>query len=163
VLLIEGESEEAINLLEKSYEQTSSMIVLLRLEDLLINVGEPLRLIRIYKNNISRKPHDTTLKFFLGKLFYRLEMIDDAFETLSSIDTGGFTYPELYQLMGNIYMKRNQIDKAVHEFKNALDLSKCAFSLSYICKKCGSTSTEWSGRCPDCKRWDTHQLKLSSS
>ncbi len=50
VLLREGESEEAVNTLEKSYEQTSSMIALARLEDLLINLGEPARLIRIYKN-----------------------------------------------------------------------------------------------------------------
>ena len=39
VLLREGEAEEAIELLDQSYNQTSSMIVLLRLEDLLISVG----------------------------------------------------------------------------------------------------------------------------
>jgi len=83
VLLREGENEEAINLLEKNYEQTSSMIVLLRLEDLLISVGEPLRLIRIYKNNILKNPQDPVIKFFLGRLYYRLEMIDDAFEIMT--------------------------------------------------------------------------------
>jgi lipopolysaccharide biosynthesis regulator YciM len=162
VLLREGEGEEAINLLEKSYEQTSSMIVLLRLEDLLISVGEPLRLIRIYKNNISKNPQDPVVKFFLGKLFYRLEMIDDAFETMSSLDTGGTVYPEMHQLMGNLYMKRNQINRAVHEFKKALDAHTCAFSLSYSCKNCGYTASEWSGRCSNCKQWSTYQLNLSA-
>ncbi len=162
VLLREGETEEAINLLEKSFERTSSLIVLSRLEDMLINVGEPLRLIRIYKNSISRSPHDNILKFFLGKLFYRLEMIDDSFDTLASIDTTGVTSPELHQLMGNIYIKRNQIDKAVEEFKKALDTSKCVESLSYTCKVCGYKSTEWSGRCPNCKMWDTYRLNILS-
>lgn len=161
-LLREGESEEAINLLEKSYEQTSSMIVLLRLEDLLISVNEPLRLIRIYKNNISRNPQDPLIKFFLGRLYYRLEMIDDAFEVMTSIDTGGIAYPELNQLMGNLYMKRNQVDKAVREFKKALDTSKCAFSLSYSCNKCKYISSEWSGRCSNCKSWSTYQVNLSA-
>lgn len=161
VLLREGETEEAINLLEKNYEQTSSMVVLSRLEDLLISVGEPARLIRIYKNSISKNPQDPLIiKFFLGKLYYRLEMIDDAFETLTSIDTGGAAYPDLHQLMGNLYMKRNQIDRAVHEFKKALDFNKRAFSLSYSCKICGYISSEWSGRCSNCKRWGTYQFNL---
>jgi lipopolysaccharide biosynthesis regulator YciM len=162
VLLREGEAEEAINMLEKSYEQTSSLIVLLRLEDLLISVNEPLRLIRIYKNKILRNPQDPLTKFFLVKLYYRLEMIDDAFETMASIDTGGTTYPEMHQLMGNLYMKRNQIDKAVLEFKRALDFSKCAFSLSYRCNNCGNTASEWSGRCSNCKKWSTYKVNLSA-
>jgi lipopolysaccharide biosynthesis regulator YciM len=160
VLLREGETEEAINLLEKGYEQTSSMVILSRLEDLLINVGEPARLIRIYKNNLSKNPQNPLMKFFLGKLYYRLEMIDDAFETLTSIDTGGTAYPDLHQLMGNLYMKRNQIDRAVYEFKRALDVYKPVFSLSYRCKDCGYMSSEWSGRCTNCKKWSTYQFNL---
>src|SRR4030043_1355409 len=128
VLLREGEAEEAINLLEKTYEQTLSMIVLLRLEDLLISVNEPLRLIRIYKNNILKNPQDPMIKFFLGRLHYRLEMIDDAFETMTPIYTGGAVYPEMHQLLGNLYIKRNQIEKAVQEYKKALESNVCAFS-----------------------------------
>jgi tetratricopeptide (TPR) repeat protein len=162
VLLREGENEEAINILEKSYEQTSSMIVLLRLEDLLISVGEPLRLIRIYKNNILKNPQDPVIKFFLGRLYYRLEMIDDAFEIMTTVDTGGAVYPEMHQLLGNLYIKRNQIDKAVKEYKKALESNACAFSLSYRCSHCGHSSSEWSGRCAGCQKWSTYQLNLSA-
>lgn len=162
VLLREGENEEAINLLEKNYEQTSSMTVLLRLEDLLISVGEPLRLIRIYKNNILKNPQDPVVKFFLGRLYYRLEMIDDAFEIMTSIDTGSGVYPGMHQLLGNLYIKRNQIEKAVQEYKKALELNACAFSLSYRCSHCAHTSSEWSGRCAGCQKWSTYQLNLSA-
>jgi tetratricopeptide (TPR) repeat protein len=161
VHLREGESEEAINLLEKAYMQTSSIIVLLRLEDLLIGVGEPLRLIRIYKNNISKTPQDSVIKFFLGRLYYRLEMIDDAFEAMSSVDIAGGANPEMHELLGNLYLKRNQTDRAVREFKNALESHKCAFSLSYTCQDCGHISSEWSGRCARCKQWSTYRLALS--
>jgi len=163
VLLREGETEEAINHLEKSYEQTSSMIILLRLEDLLISAGEPMRLIRIYKNDILKNPQNPVIKFFLGRLFYRLEMIDDAFETITSIDTGGVPYPEMYQLMGNLYLKRNQPDRAVYEFKKALESHTCAVSMSYKCKTCGNAISEWSGRCPDCKQWSSFQLNLEAA
>jgi tetratricopeptide (TPR) repeat protein len=162
VLLREGETEEAINLLERAYEQTSSMIVLLRLEDLLISVGEPLRLIRIYKNKILKNPQDPLIKYFLARVYYRLEMIDDAFETMTSLDTGGAAYPEMYQLLGNLYLKRNQTDRAVREYKKAMDSNKCTFSLSYSCSHCGHVSSEWSGRCTNCFKWSTYQLNLSA-
>jgi lipopolysaccharide biosynthesis regulator YciM len=162
VLLREGENEEAVNLLEKSYEETSSMITLARLEDLLINLGEPARLIRIYKNNLLKHPQDLGIKFFLGKLFYRLEMIDDAFETLLSIDTGSAAYPELHQLMGSLYLKRHQSDKAVQEFRKALAM-KVVLKPPYCCRECGYTSPEWSGRCNSCKKWNTYQFNLDST
>jgi len=162
VMLIEGDSEEAVNLLEKSYENTHSTIVLARLEDLLISLGEPSRLIRIYKNSISKKPNEPVIKFFLGKLFYRLEMIDDAFETLFGIDTGGAAYPELHQVLGNLYMRKNQNEKAAQEFKKAVDM-KLSLKLPYCCKQCGYTADEWSGRCPDCRGWDTYQFNLKGT
>jgi len=162
VLLREGESEEAINLLERNYEETSSLIVLARLEDLLISLGEPARLIRIYNSGLSRNPHDPLTKLFLGKLYYRLEMIDDAFETLSTIDTGGTVYPEFHQLMGMLYIKRNRPEKAVLEFKKALDVKR-TLRFPYRCQECGHTSQEWSGRCESCKRWNSLQFSLDGT
>ena len=162
VLLQKGESEEAINILEKSYEGTTSKIVLARLEDLLISLGEPSRLIRIYRAGISRNPNDPVTKFFLGKLFYRLEMIDDAFDTLSGIDTGGASYPELHMLMGNLHLRKKLLEKAVTEFKKAADI-KTAFRLPYCCIHCGYRADDWAGRCPDCRNWSTYQFNLDGT
>ncbi|MDA8104439.1 MAG: tetratricopeptide repeat protein [Nitrospiraceae bacterium] len=159
VMLREGESEEAVNLLEKAYESSSSKIVLARLEDLLISLGEPGRLISIYKAGISRNPNDPVTRFFLGKLYYRLEMIDDAFETLSGMEAMGISYPELHQLLGNIYMRRYQSDKAAAEYRKVIDLKK-SLRLPYCCAHCGYSSDEWSGRCSRCKQWDTYQFNL---
>jgi lipopolysaccharide biosynthesis regulator YciM len=162
VLLQEGEGEEAINVLEKAYEATGSKIVLARLEDLLISTGEPSRLIRIYRSGISRSPNDPVTKFFLGKLFYRLEMIDDAFDMLSGIDTGGASYPELHLLMGNLNLRKRQLERAVQEFKKAADV-RTAFRVPYCCNHCGYRADDWSGRCPDCKNWSTYQFNLDGT
>ena len=159
VMLLEGDSEEAVNLIEKSYENTHASILLARLEDLLISLGEPSRLISIYKNSISKRPADPVTKFFLGKLFYRLEMVDDAFEILSGIDTGGLFYPELHQVLGNLYTRKKQYEKAAQEFKKAADI-KLSLRLPYCCTQCGNTADEWSGRCPDCKHWSTYHFNL---
>ena len=157
VMLREGESEEAVNLLEKAYENSSSKIVLARLEDLLIGLGEPSRLINIYRSSISRNPNDPVTKFFLGKLFYRLEMVDDSFEILSGIDTGPIQYPELHLLLGNLYMRRNQPEKAAGEYRKVIEIKK-SVRLPYCCGQCGHSSDEWSGRCPDCRHWNTYRF-----
>ena len=162
VMLREGESEEAVNLLEKTFESTFSTIVLARLEDLLISLGEPSRIIRIYKNSISRHSNDPTLRFFLAKLFYRLEMIDDAIDTLSGMDIAGLPYPELHQLMGSLYLRRNQPEKAVREYKKVVEIRK-SLRLEYCCRQCGFNAEEWSGRCPSCGTWNTYQFNLDGT
>lgn len=159
VMLREGESEDTVDFLEKSYGQTSSLIILARLEDLLISLGEPSRLIRLYQNSLAKNPQNHTLRFLLGKLYYRLEMIDDAFETFTYVDASGMASPELYQIMGDLYLKRNQYDRAVSEFKKAVDM-KMAFRLPYLCSVCGYSSQEWSGRCPSCNNWNTYTFNL---
>lgn len=162
IMMREGENEEAINFLEKAYESTSSLIILARLEDLILSLAEPSRLIRIYKSSISQNPQNTVTKFFLGKLFYRLEMVDDAFEILTSIDTGGTSYPELHFLLGNLYLRKNRLDKAVNEFKKVLDIKK-SVRLPYCCNNCAFTAEEWSGRCPNCFQWNTFQFNLDGT
>jgi lipopolysaccharide biosynthesis regulator YciM len=162
VMLREGESEEAVNLLEKTYENSSSKIILARLEDLLISLGEPSRLIGIYKSSIARNPEDPVTKFFLGKLFYRLEMVDDAFEILSGIDTGTIQYPELHLLLGNLYTRKNEPGKAADEYRKVIEI-KNPLRLPYCCGRCRHSSDEWSGRCPDCRQWNTYQFNLDGA
>ncbi|MCC6345635.1 MAG: DUF1049 domain-containing protein [Nitrospirales bacterium] len=159
VMISNGETEETINFLEKSYEQLNSVILLARLEDLLISVGEPGRLIRFYRNAIARTPEDNRLKFLLGKLYYRLEMVDDAIDTLSSIDTGSFSPHEFYSLRGELYMKRDQVSKALEEFRKACSIRQAAL-LPYCCSQCGYRSADWSGRCSECSEWNTFRLDL---
>lgn len=157
-MLQEGESEDAVSFLEKGYEQAPSMLILARLEDMLIGLGEPSRLIRLYRSAISRRPQDASLKFFLGKLYYRLEMVDDAFETLSSLEAAE-SYPETSWLMGELYMRRGQCDRAVKEFRKSMD-SRKALRFPYCCGSCGHLTEEWSGRCPGCGRWNTFKIDV---
>ncbi len=159
VMLTKGETEEAINFLEKAYDQLKSIIILARLEDLLINVGEPGRLIRFYRNAIAKNPQDNGIRFLLGKLYYRLEMVDDAMEILNSIDMNVFSVPELYSLKGELYIKRNQIPRALDELKKACGIKR-PFRIQYCCSNCNFKSEDWSGRCPHCTEWNTYRLDV---
>ncbi|MBI5025529.1 MAG: tetratricopeptide repeat protein [Nitrospirae bacterium] len=160
--LRDGEVEEAEELLTRGYETTSSLVFLARLEDLFIALGEPGKIIGLYQKAVQKDPKDQKLQFFLAKLYYRLEMIDDAYETVVSMDAGSLDYPDLHNLLGNIYQRRMQYDKAAEEFKKALKLKKLLL-VPYCCNNCGYKSKDWSGRCPKCKRWDTFILDMDGS
>lgn len=160
VHLSKGEVEEAINLIEKAYGEHKSKILLLRLEDLLISLGDPKRLIQFYNKIINANPSDNELKILLGRLYYRLEMIDDALEVLASIDSTQCRVPKLFCLRGNLYLRRNQLNRAVSEFKE-LCPEEAVSTISYVCNVCLSKFESWFGRCPVCNSWNSFEVDLT--
>lgn len=162
VYLEEGKQKEAGQLWEKSYKLTSSVLLLHRLEDLYLKQGEPGSAIEIYKQAVTWRPQDTILKFFLGKLYYRLEMIDEAFDILTTVDWGEREYPDVHKLLGNIYLRRGSLGLAASEFKKALRFKKQVI-VPYFCSNCRHRTTDWAGRCPNCGKWNTFGVNLEKS
>jgi tetratricopeptide (TPR) repeat protein len=162
VYLEEGKVPDAAELWEKAYKMTSSALLLLRLEDLYLRQGEPGKAIEIYKQTVNWKPQDSGLKFFLGKLYYRLEMVDEAFDILSTVDWGDRDFPDVHKLLGNIYLRRGSLGLAASEFKKALGFRK-QIIIPYTCSNCDLRTTDWSGRCPNCGKWNTFAINLEKT
>lgn len=159
VYLEEDKVKEAAALWEKAYKMTSSSLLLHRLEDLYLKQGEPGKAIESYTQAVNWKPQDNTLKFHLGKLYYRLEMVDEAFSTLASVDWGDKDYPAVHKLLGNIYLRRGSLGLAASEFKKALGFKK-QIVIPYVCSNCDVRVDDWTGRCPNCGKWNTFGVKL---
>ncbi len=155
----EGDNAEAATLWEDAYRITGSLIFLHRLEDLYLKLGSPGKIINLYKEALLRNPREVSLNFFLGKLYYRLEIVDDAYDTLSQIDSSTRQLTDLHKLLGNLYLRRGSPEKAVEEFKKALAFSD-QLIVPYRCGNCEYFSTEWSGRCPRCGKWNTYGIDL---
>ncbi len=162
IYLDEGKVKDAAELWEKAYKMTSSVLLLHRLEDLYLKQGEPGKAIELYTQAVSWKPQDIRLKFFLGKLYYRLEMIDEAFDILSTVDWGDKVFPDMHKLLGNIYLRRGSLGLAASEFKKALGFKK-QIIIPYVCSNCELSTTDWSGRCPNCGRWNTFGVNLEKN
>jgi len=160
--LKDGESKEAQDILTEGYEETSSLVLLVRLEDHFIDEGEPGTIIDIYQKAIQKDQKDLRLQFFLAKLYYRLEMIDYAKETIDALDVTAFDYPDLHKLLGNIYERRAEYKKAADELKKALSTDK-PILVPYCCSECNFISNDWSGRCPECRNWNTFILDVNET
>jgi tetratricopeptide (TPR) repeat protein len=155
-------NKEAEKLLIEGYEATSSLVFLVRLEDFFITTGEPGRIIDLYQKAIQTNPNDQKLRFFLAKLYFRLEMIDYAIETVTGTDIATIDYPEVHLLLGGIYERQGQHDISVEEFKNALNFKR-PLLIPFCCSDCKYITKEWVGRCPECRHWNTLNLDLSGT
>jgi rubrerythrin len=111
-----------------------------------------------YRNALASDPQNSMLRFFLGKLYYRLEMVDDALETLD-ISEIPEAFPQWNQLLGELFLRRNQCERAVEEFKKTIDFKK-TLRVPYCCSKCGHPDEQWAGRCPSCGTWNTYEFNL---
>ncbi|MGC2424807.1 MAG: tetratricopeptide repeat protein [Nitrospirota bacterium] len=159
VYLEENENAAAAELWEEAYKATGSIVLLHRLEDLYLKLGSPPKIINLYKSALIKNPKDVALNFFLGKLYYRLEMIDDAFDTLSAIDSSTRQLTDLHKLLGNLYLRRRSYQPAAAEFKKALAYGD-QLVVPFRCGNCDHFSTEWSGRCPRCGKWNSYSIDL---
>ncbi|TNF55155.1 tetratricopeptide repeat protein [bacterium] len=157
-----GENKEAEKLLTEGYEATSALVFLVRLEDFFITTGEPGRIIDLYQKAIQINPNNQELRFFLAKLYYRLEMIDYAIETVTGTDIATIDYPEVHLLLGGIYERQGEHDRAIEEFKNALNFKR-PLLVPFCCSDCKYITKEWVGRCPECRHWNTLTLDLSGT
>jgi len=157
-MMARSEDEAAADYLERAYESTGSRIVLARLEDLLISLGDPLRIIRLTEGAVKSNPDDLEARFFLGKLYYRLEMVDDAFRELEGLEG---SYPEVHLLLGELYLRRQQCEQAAKQYKKTLELKK-ALRVPFTCAQCRHKETAWTGRCPECGNWATFRLGLDT-
>ncbi len=156
--LKDGKVELAAALMEKSYELTNDLILLLRLEDFYLEMGEPEKILRLYRKAINNNSQNTVLRFYLGRLYYRLEMVDDAFETLLEIESHVDSFPDLHKILGNLYQRRGDLSFAIDAFKKALNLQKRVL-VPYYCPACDNHTFEWAGRCNRCGLWNSYKAE----
>ncbi|MBS0184422.1 MAG: tetratricopeptide repeat protein [Nitrospira sp.] len=154
ILLHEGKTKDAVEILKKVYSRTRSVIILHRLEELFLDQGEPSEIIRVYQEALQQDPHNPILQFYLGKLYYRLEMVDEAFDLLSTIEGPQDHLLDYHKIMANLYLRKQHFEEAIVELKKALNFKKRVV-VPYICTQCQQESIEWTGRCRRCAKWNT--------
>ena len=146
-LIHEGKLHQAAESWEKSYIKTGNPVFLQRLEDLYLKLGEPGEMIRIYQDALVRTRMDSALKLALGRLYYRLEMIDDAFELLSTLEGLFDPTGAIHKMMASLHIRKGNTEAALLEIQEGLSTSRPG-CMAFQCMGCLYQTQEWSGRCP---------------
>jgi lipopolysaccharide biosynthesis regulator YciM len=156
-LRAQGLAAEGVEAWFQGFETTGSPIFLTVLEDHFLAQEQPLAAIEALKRCVARARKDTIPRFYLGKLFFRLEMLDDAGAILQSLEGRASYAPTLHYLLGRIHERRRNPREAAIEYRKVIKEMELV-QLEYRCNVCGTTRADWAPRCPDCGDWNTIEV-----
>jgi tetratricopeptide (TPR) repeat protein len=158
---LQGRFEEASRTWQEGYRHSGRGVFLARLEELYMDAEDPSPLLSFYRSTLLDKGDDLMLRLFFGKLCLRLEMVDEAMEQLSIVESSGADFSELHLLLAEGHRRRERLDESIGEYQLALGVVN-RLAIGYGCDACEDRSPEWFSRCPGCGAWGTVSLACRS-
>jgi tetratricopeptide (TPR) repeat protein len=146
-----GELREAVRTWERAAEVEPALALLGRLERVYRNEGRPSRMIALYRVASERAPDNLALAVGLGRVYFELEMLDEAADQFEKIEVRAPDMPIVHAFLGAVFERRGQTRDAFEEYRRALRLAR-AFDWPHECAVCGAAGAAWEDRCPRCLR-----------
>jgi lipopolysaccharide biosynthesis regulator YciM len=154
VLDAAGDTREAMRVWERAAEVTPSLPLLARLERVYRRDGRPSRMIALYRTASERAPDDLGLAAALGRVYFELEMLDEAADQFEKLEVRAPDLPVIHAFLGAIFERRGDTREAFDEYRRALRLAQ-AFTWPHRCAACAAPVPSWEDRCRACGRWNT--------
>ncbi len=158
--LMQDNEDAALSEWRRGFKQTRSPVFLQRVEDYFIEEERPAEAIETLRSLIAQTDNDLLLKFFLGRLYYRLEMHDEALKVLESIGERLDESPTYHFLLGRIRQRRDDQLGAVARYLACLKRLGMS-SVSFSCRSCAERYGEWQDRCSGCGAWNSVELDIA--
>ena len=155
--LLADRDAEAVQAWLAGYEVTGSPTFLRRIEDHFIEKAEPEQAIETLWALIGRADNDLLPRFFLGRLYYRLEMHSEALKVLQSIEDRVASSPTYHYLLARIHERQKRTDRALAEYLAAAQQAGVP-DQEYACSVCGGTYPDWRARCERCGSWNSIEM-----
>lgn len=166
-LILKGEVERvrdrpdaAVAVWRRGFEETGSPVFLMRIEDHFIENQEPLEAISTLHALREVGDSDLLVRFFLGRLYYRLEMHDEAYKALESLSEELEDSPSFHYLMGRCHQRRGEVDSAMESYLKSMQKSGRPVG-EFVCRACGEHTSDWRDRCATCGSWSSVELDFS--
>jgi lipopolysaccharide biosynthesis regulator YciM len=154
-----GDPDAAVETWREGFRKTQSPVFLTMLEEFFLEMEDPQVAIDTFRRLIHDSEHDALPRFFLGKLYLRLEMIDEAHRELDRLRRKVSRSPALHYYLGKVLARRRDLGGAVREFEAALDQVDL-LRLQYVCSVCAAKHRQWLDRCDTCGEWNTVKIDL---
>jgi lipopolysaccharide biosynthesis regulator YciM len=149
-----GDHREAIRTWERAAESRPALPLLARLERAYRQDARPSRMIALYRDAAERVPDDLALAAALGRVYFELEMLDEAADVFEKLEVRAPELPVVHAFLGAVFERRGEMHDAFDEYRRALRLGH-GFDWPHRCHVCGATVPMWQDRCPQCQRWNT--------
>ncbi len=157
--LILDNEQAALDEWRQGFKRTGSPVFLQRMEDYHIEEEAPAQAIEMLRSLIAQTDNDVLLRFFLGRLYYRLEMHDEALKVLEGIGERLDDSPTYHFLLGRIRQRRSDQLGAMARYLTCLKRFGVS-SINFSCQVCGTRYGEWNARCVSCGSWNGIDLDI---
>jgi len=157
--LVAEREAEAIAVWRAGYLETGSPVFLQRIEDHFIEDEQPMQAIETLHGLIHEAENDLLPRFYLGRLYYRLEMLDEAQRALAGLGDRIRSSPTYHYLLGRIHERRGEFGQAVGEFTaclQELELGRAEF----VCQVCQQRYPDWQDFCARCRTWNSVEVNF---
>jgi tetratricopeptide (TPR) repeat protein len=149
-----GQPEAAVEAWEEGWQATGHPVFLTTIEDHYLKEEQPRRAIEALKAAVWRGKQDIVPRFFLGKLYFRLEMLDEALDEFGRMKGRVTYFPALHYHLAKILERHGNYREAIRELETLLSQAE-GLKVEYACSVCSKRCADWSERCERCGEWNS--------
>jgi lipopolysaccharide biosynthesis regulator YciM len=159
ILHRDKEDEKAVGAWQEGFLATRSGVLLHKIEDLFLEKEQPEAALEVINQMRFKVQRDIIPRFFLGRLYYRLEMMEEAYRFLGNLRTAAPHSAVLHYLLGSIEERMGKGSQAAGSYKRAI-VNLAPVQNEYFCFSCSTPQRDWSDRCPKCRAWNSVEINF---
>jgi lipopolysaccharide biosynthesis regulator YciM len=161
-MILQDQEAQGLEILIEGFRKTGEGTFLQELEDYFIQLGRPEDGLALMRRVAATSQHPTTAKFFLGKMLYRLEILDEALDLFQEVRSQVVYSPILFFFMAKIHSRRARLDAALNEYRQLLR-NLGILKQRFECSVCGQRTQDYSDRCEACGSWNSSHFMFKES
>jgi lipopolysaccharide biosynthesis regulator YciM len=156
-MILQDQESQGIEIWLEGFRTTGEGALLQEIEDYFIQCGRPEEGLGVLQRVAATSEHQTTAKFFLGKMYYRLEILDEALELFKDVRAQVVYSPILFFFMAKIHARRGRMEQALNEYRQLLR-NLGILKLRFECNVCGHRVADYQDRCESCGSWNSQHF-----
>ncbi|MDP1831203.1 MAG: tetratricopeptide repeat protein [Geothrix sp.] len=161
-MILQDQEAQGLEIWIEGFRKTGEGTFLQELEDYFIQLGRPDDGLALMRRLAATSKHATTAKFFLGKMLYRLEILDEALDLFQEVRSQVVYSPILFFFMAKIHSRRARLDAALNEYRQLLR-NLGVLKLRFECAVCANRTQDYADRCDSCGSWNSSHFLFKES
>jgi lipopolysaccharide biosynthesis regulator YciM len=153
-MILQDQEPQGIEIWLEGFRTTGEGALLQEIEDYFIQSGKPEEGLAVLRRVAATSEFATTAKFFLGKMLYRLEILDEALVLFQEVRAQVVYSPILFFFMAKIHARRGRLEQALNEYRQLLR-NLGVLKMRFECSVCGHKSADYADRCEACSSWNS--------
>jgi lipopolysaccharide biosynthesis regulator YciM len=156
-MILQDQEPQGLEIWLEGFRTTGEGALLQEIEDYFIQSGKPDEGLSVLRRVAATSEFTTTAKFFLGKMLYRLEILDEALVLFQEVRAQVVYSPILYFFMAKIHARRGRMDQALNEYRQLLR-NLGVLKMRFECSVCGHRAADYGDRCEACASWNSNHF-----